>query len=92
MVLTIQINSLIFSFVYGVIFYVLLEINYKFLYNEKLLIKVIYTLFFLLFNTILYFIGLIKINNGAVHVYFILSILVGFVLACILHKKVFKKH
>ncbi len=92
MVLTIQINSLIFSFVYGVIFYVLLEINYKFLYNEKLLIKVIYTLFFLLFNTILYFIGLIKINNGAVHVYFILSILVGFVLASILHKKVFKKH
>ncbi len=91
MVLTIQIYSLIFSFFFGVFFYFLLEVNYKFLYNDKIIIKTINTFLFLLFNTILYFIGLIKINNGIIHIYFLLAILLGFLLAYFLHFLTFKR-
>ena len=88
MVLTIQIYSLLFSFFYGMFFYILLEINYKFLYSDKLLFKIFYTLIFILFNTLLYFICLKKINNGIIHFYFILSILLGYLVLKLIIKRI----
>ena len=73
------------------IFYILLEVNYKIIYESKLFIKIVYSLLFLLVNTLLYFIILIKINNGIVHVYFLLSIILGYVLAYSIKVKLFKK-
>ena len=91
MILKIQIYSILYSFLYGIIFYILLEFNYKIIYESKLFIKIIYSLLFLLANTLLYFIILIKINNGIVHVYFLLSIILGYVLAYSIKVKLFKK-
>ena len=90
MVLTIQIYSLLFSFFYGMFFYILLEINYKFLYKDKFIFKFIYTLVFILFNTLLYFVCLKKINNGVVHIYFLLVILLGYIIAKFLLKKIIR--
>lgn len=88
MILSIQIYSLLFSFLFGMLFYILLEINYKFLYSDKLLLKVLYTFIFVIFNTLLYFICLKKINNGIIHIYFLLLILLGYLLSKVLLKKV----
>lgn len=92
MVLAIQIYSLLFSFFYGMFFYFLLEINYKFLYNDKFILKLIYTLVFILFNTLLYFVCLKKINNGVIHIYFLLIILLGYIIAKFLLKKIIRLH
>ena len=91
MILKIQIYSILYSFLYGMIFYALLEVNYKIIYESRLFIKIIYSLLFLLVNTLLYFIILIKINNGIVHIYFLLSIILGYILAYFIMIKLFKK-
>ena len=91
MILKIQIYSILYSFLYGMIFYALLEVNYKIIYESKLFIKIICSLLFLLVNTLLYFIILIRINNGIVHIYFLLSIILGYILAYFIRLKLFKK-
>lgn len=80
MTLKVQIISLIVSFLYGIFFSILLKINYKIIYNEKKLIKIIGTFIFIIFNSLLYFLILMKINNGIVHIYLILVLSLGFIL------------
>lgn len=91
MILKIQIISLIFSFFYGIFFYILLEVNSHFLYSTKLPFKIINSFLFVMLNTLLYFIILKKINNGIVHVYFLLCITVGYIIAKIVRAKLFVK-
>ena len=81
MILKIQILTLIFSFLFGIIFYLEIKLNYKFIYNEKKLYKIITTFFFVMANVLLYFIILQKINNGILHLYGILAIIIGFTLS-----------
>jgi hypothetical protein len=76
--LSIQIKSLIFSFFYGILFFLLLKINYKYIYGCSLIYKIIINLLFVMNNVILYFIILKKINNGIIHFYFILMIIAGY--------------
>lgn len=78
MTLKVQIISLIVSFLYGIFFSFLLNINYKIIYNNNKFVKIIGTLLFVLFNSLLYFLILLKINNGIVHIYCILALIVGF--------------
>ncbi len=91
MILKVQITSIIFSFFYGFIFYTLLEINAKFIYQVKTPFKIINSFIFILFNVLTYFIILNKINNGIIHPYFLLSILTGYILALTIHRKLFVK-
>lgn len=76
--LDIQIKSIVFSFLYGVFFSFLLNINYKFIYYSKGIIKILINIFFIVDNVFLYFILLRFINNGIVHFYFLLSLFLGF--------------
>ena len=76
--LEIQLKSIDFSFLYGVFFSILLNINYKFIYFSKGIKKIILNLFFVIDNTFLYFIILRYLNNGVLHTYFLLSIILGF--------------
>ena len=89
--LNIQINSFIFSFFYGIFFEILLNINYKIIYSSNMFIKIIGTLLFVITNTLIYFIILLKINNGVLHIYFFLSITLGYTLMCKVRKKVINK-
>ena len=74
----IQIKSIAFSFLYGMFFSFLLNLNYKFIYYSKGIAKVLINIFFVVDNVLLYFIILRYINNGIVHFYFLLSLVIGY--------------
>jgi len=79
MTLDIQIRSFIFSFVFGCIFYFLLYILNRFTCDKKIWVRIIFSMIFIFIVSLLYFIGLLYINNGYVHIYFLISILVGYI-------------
>ena len=91
MILKVQLFSLGVSFGYGLFFYLLLELNSKFIYSTNIFVRIIVSFLFILFNTLLYFLILMKINNGYVHFYFLLSILCGYYLCKLLYKRFVKK-
>ena len=76
--LNIQIYSLLYSFLFGVGFYFILDIFNKYNNKCKLILKIIFSLLFVFINAILYFFGLIRINNGYLHIYFLIFIMVGY--------------
>lgn len=76
--LKVQIISLLFSFLYGICFSFLVNVNYKFLFAKKLVYKILITLLFIIDMSLLYFIIIKRINNGIIHSYFLLMILLGF--------------
>ena len=78
MKLNIQIYSIIFSLLFGVIFYFLLDFFNKIKFGKNIFFKIIASLLFVFIIAFLYFIGLLYINNGYVHIYFLISILVGY--------------
>lgn len=81
MLLEVQIQSLIFSFVYGLFFSLSLNFNYKYLFEAKLPIRVITNLFFIIDHVFVYFILLKWINHGVLHAYFFLLLTLGFLVA-----------
>jgi|LSQX01.2.fsa_nt_gb hypothetical protein len=87
MAIDIQLKSLFFSLLYGCVFSFLLRLNYKYLYKGPLLLKVAINIVFVLDNVLLYFIVLKRINEGIIHGYFVLMILLGFIIM----ESVFKK-
>lgn len=91
--LKLQIITLIFSFLYGIFFGILLNINYKFLYSNKKILKILANMLFIIFNVLVYFIVLRKINNGIFHPYFVIMLTLGFLTLNIVHSKlvVFRK-
>lgn len=91
MPLSSQIITIIFSFIYGIIFYILLEINYKYIYYGNKIYRIIVNFLFVTCNTLLYFIILKKINYGIVHIYFLLCILTGYFLSNFVLKKLIVK-
>ena len=91
MVLEIQIYSLGVSFLYGIFFFILLEINSKFIYSSNMFIKVICSFLFAIFNALLYFIILMYINNGYIHLYFFLCIILGYICSNFVYKMICKK-
>lgn len=78
MALEVQIQSLIFSFVYGLFFSFTINLNYKYLFLGKVYWRIMINFLFLLDHTFLYFILLRLINHGVLHFYFFLMLLFGF--------------
>lgn len=91
MILSLQIKSLIISFLFGILFSINLNINYKFLYNDHKLVRFLFTFIFVVVHVLLYFIILQKVNNGYYHEYLIISILCGFLAESLIHKKMISK-
>lgn len=89
--LKVQIISLLVSFCYGMFFYLLLELNSRFLYSSNIIVKVLVSFLFVIFHTLLYFIILMKINYGYIHFYFFLCIILGYILCKVIYKKIVKK-
>lgn len=89
--LKVQIISLLVSFCYGMFFYLLLELNSRFLYSSNIIVKVLVSFLFVMFHTLLYFIILMKINYGYIHFYFFLCIILGYILCKVIYKKIVKK-
>lgn len=81
MVLKAQLISLFFSFFSGIVFFVFMKINYKFLFFGKMIIRIIFNLIFTIDFSLLYFIILSKINGGILHIYFLFLFVLGFFVA-----------
>lgn len=79
MELAIQLQVLIVSFVYGILFSYLIKLQYKFLFDSKLFYKIVITSLFVFDNCLLYFLILRFINNGIFHIYFLFSLIIGYI-------------
>lgn len=87
MKLSIQIYSLIYSLIYGGVFYLLLDLFNKLTSMKKVYLKVILSWLFITVIALLYFFGLLYINNGVLHIYFLLSIVCGYIVVYLILKK-----
>jgi len=79
MQLNIQIYSFISSFLFGCLFYILLDLFYKFVEKMKIILKIIISFIFIMLMASLYFVLMLFINNGVIHIYFLFMILVGYI-------------
>lgn len=79
MELSIQIYSFVFSFLFGGCLYLLLDAFNKIIKNTKIIIQIFSSFIFIMVLACIYFLGLLFINDGVVHIYFLLCILVGYV-------------
>lgn len=87
MELGVQLQVLIVSFVYGVLFSYLLKVHYKFLFDGKLFYKILITFLFVFDNCLLYFLILKSINSGIFHIYFLFLLILGYLFGNVLIKK-----
>jgi len=78
--LDIQIKSIAFSFLYGMFFSFFTYLTHSFIYNTKGICKLIINVLYVLDNVIIYFIILRIINDGILHYYFIIALVLGFIL------------
>jgi len=89
--LLVQIQSLVYSFVYGYFFSYILNLNYQFLTAKHIVIRLLTNLFFVIDNVLLYFILLRIINSSIFHVYFLFMIILGFLYGNKYSKKIRKR-
>lgn len=73
-----QIISLLFSFVFGIVFSICTNINYKFLFCKKKIFQIIITIIYVIDAALAYFLMIRRINEGVIHSYFLLSVALGF--------------
>ena len=78
MELKVQILSLLFSFVFGIIFSIFTNMNYRFLFCKSKIFQIIITIIYVLDFSLLYFLLLKKINEGIIHLYFLFAIALGY--------------
>ena len=74
MKLNVQIYSFLYSYFFGVVFYFLLKINYNFINKFNIVFNYIISFLFILAMSLLYFLILLKINNGYIHLFLFMYI------------------
>ena len=80
MSLNIQIQTIAYTFIFGIYTALIFNIFYKILFSKNLFINLITNFIFLFFNSTLYFYFLLKINQGIVHIYSFLIFFCSFFL------------
>ena len=79
--LKLQIYSFVFSFLFGIILSVFTNLNYGLLFNKNKKTKILGNFLFLFDFSLIYFLGIKLINNGILHIYFLLLLSLGFLLS-----------
>ena len=87
MSLKIQIDSVLYSFLFGIYFSYILKLFKKYIYNNNIIIKTVSNLVIVIINSFIYFIGINKINNGILHPYTFITLILGFYFIDIIYKK-----
>ena len=87
MSLKIQIYSVLYSFLFGIYFSYILKLFKKYIYNNNIIIKTVSNLVIVIINSFIYFIGINKINNGILHSYTFITLILGFYFIDIIYKK-----
>ena len=81
MILKEQIYTILFSTIYGAIFYILIILNKKMLFKGNIFKRILFNLLFNIDLFLIYFIILRYINNGILTYYSYLFITIGSVIA-----------
>lgn len=90
MILQVQIFSLVYSFVFGLIFAFLVNLHYELLFSKKKWFQILMNFIFVIDIALIYFLILKKLNGGVLHVYFFLLMFLGFLISYVNTKRVRK--
>ena len=83
-----QLDIIIFSYIYGLLFYYLLYLCRDYINHKTLFFRTINTISFFLFFSLVYFIGLEIVCDGILHIYSLfIVIFVGYTMHFIAKKK-----
>ncbi len=85
---TIQLISFLVSFIYGILFYLLTRFNKYIIENRRIVFRFIITLIFIIDIAILYIYIMYRINHGYFHIYFIFTVILGFVVTHVFYRKI----
>ena len=78
--INVQLSIIIFSYLFGLLFYYLLNICKDYINHKNYFFKIINTFTFFLSMSLIYFIGLEIVCNGILHIYsFLIIILSGLI-------------
>ena len=77
--LSVQLKLIIFSFIFGFFFSLVIKIFNKKVKNYKNTLKIFLSFFLIFMMSIIYFIGIQKISNAILHFYSIICIIIGFI-------------
>lgn len=88
MSLIIQIQTIAYTFLFGIVFALLFNLLYKVLFTKKKFISLITNFLFLFVTSTTYFYLLFKVNSGIIHIYLLFIFLLGFFLYNHLFKKI----
>ena len=77
----VQVISLLVSFIYGIVFYILSKFNKYIISKKNNIVKLLVTTVYVVDMVIIYIFIMYKINFGNIHPYFIISLILGFVLS-----------
>ena len=75
----VQIIVLLFSYLYGIMFYILSHLNNLFIHKKNKIYRSITSIVFIYNIVLIYIIAIFKINNGSFHIYFLIMIILGFI-------------
>lgn len=89
--LQVQINTLIFSFLYGIFFEITFHVTTPVIYHKINSIRYLGTFIFIILHVISYFLILQKINHGVVHVYSIFCLIIGYIASYNLKKYILSR-
>lgn len=75
-----QLLIIFISFTYGILFYLLAKYNLWMIKNLNTFLKYLFTLLFIVDIVIIYIYIIYKINQGIFHIYFLISLFLGYLL------------
>lgn len=78
---------LFINFIYGIVFFYLAILNYKFFFKDQALIKILMFMLFTIDNVFIYLVIIYKLNYGIFHIYYLFCFVGGFLLANYLKNK-----
>ena len=85
-----QLKTLIFSLGFGCFFFLLSKYNMFLIKDMKLIKKYLITLILVIDSVLLYVYLMFKINHGIFHIYFFLSVALGYWLMYLIYPKIIK--
>ena len=85
-----QLLLIVFNFLYGIITLIGIYLNYLFIRNESLLIKILVSLLFALDYSFFYLVIIYKINYGIFHLGYLVFFVFGMIFAFCVKKRVKK--
>ena len=90
--LSIQLNLIVFSLIYGFLFSVILDIMYQFIRQKKKVYQIIISFIIVMLMAVIYFVGINKIGCIIFHFYSILCIIAGFISYDLIIKSIANKY